>query len=82
MNISELKVYLENLTGQVTFTYNGKDCGIDPISSDTFDVWCADEITKANSINEVMTGNFFDGNALTDIWKSITDLEFQKISKS
>lgn len=30
MKLSEIKTYLSNLTGHVTFEYNGYNCGVDP----------------------------------------------------
>lgn len=76
MTITEVKDYLANLTGHVTFCYNGYDCGIDPLATDEFSMWYdTDEIT-VNSIDKVMNINFFDGKSLKDIWGDITELEF------
>lgn len=71
-----VREFLKNLTGHVTFEYNGNLCGVDPLSSTTFDMWCGTNSMTANSIDEVMATEFFDGKSLTDILDDITDLEY------
>lgn len=71
-----MKEFLGSLTGHVTFKYNDLFCGVDPLSNDTFDMWCGEDSMTANSIDEVMTTKFFDGKSLNDISDDITDLEY------
>lgn len=76
MRTSEIKSYLENLNGQITFTYNGLDCGVDPLAVDEFDIWCGNEMTTMESVDEVLNVKFFDGKALSDILGDVTDVEY------
>lgn len=76
MSITELKKYLIDLVGQVTFYYNGYSCGIDPLAADLFEVWCGDNEETIDSIDEVMDETLFDGRSLKDIWDDVTDVEF------
>lgn len=71
----DIKGHLENLVGAITFEYNGYSCGIDPLSLNKFDMWCGDKSMTADSIEEVMTIKFFDGDALEDILKSATEFD-------
>lgn len=75
MTIANIKKHLKNLTGQITFQYNGKDCGIDPIATDEFDIWYGDKLVTVATVNDVMNIDIFGGKALRDIFNYITDLE-------
>lgn len=76
MTIAEVKNYLAGLTSHIMFEYNGKSCGVDPLSLNKFDMWYGSEGTSVSSINEVMTTKFFDGKSLEEIWDDITELEY------
>lgn len=76
MTSRELKEHLGNLTGCVTFEYNGYSCGVDPISHNDFNMWYGDKEMKANSIDEVMETNFFDGKKLDEIVNNVLYLEW------
>lgn len=76
MSITKLKDYLENLTSHVLFEYNGQSCGVDPLSTNKFEMWYGSNGMTASSIDEVMTTKFFNGKSLTDIWDDITELEY------
>lgn len=76
MTLVEVKAYLANLTGHVTFNYNGYYCGIDPLAQNKFDLWCGSDETTVNSIDEVVTAKFFDGKSLEDIWNDVENLDF------
>lgn len=75
MTITEIKDYLANLNGHVTFCYNGYNCGIDPLATDEFDIWYGNDEMTVNSVDKVMTVNFFDGKSLKEIWNDITELD-------
>ena len=76
MTISEVKKYLSDLIGHITFEYNSYSCGVDPITLNSFDMWYGDNVITVNSIDEVINNNFFDGKSLKDIFDDITELEF------
>lgn len=76
MTISEVKKYLSDLIGHITFEYNGYSCGVDPITLNSFDMWYGDNVITVDSIDEVINNNFFDGKSLKDIFDNITELEF------
>lgn len=75
MKINELKDRIAEIVTQITFTYNGKNCGVDPMSSTEFDMWCGDEFVTVGSIEEVMNTKLFDDKSLADIVDDIYDLE-------
>ena len=47
-----VKEYLGNLTSHIMFEYDGKNCGVDPLSLDKFDMWYGDKSMTAHSIEE------------------------------
>ena len=67
MSLNEIKDYISSLCSHLTFVFHGKSCGIDPISSDHFDMWYGDNAITVTSIEEVMKKPFFDGQSLQDI---------------
>lgn len=67
MTALEIKNYLADLVSHLTFNFNNKDCGIDPLAKDNYEMWCGDNIMTAKSIDEVMNTLFFDGKSLNDI---------------
>jgi hypothetical protein len=75
MKINELKDRIAEIVTQITFTYNGKSCGVDPMSSTEFDMWYGDDFVTVGSIEEVMNTKLFDNKSLTDIFDDIDDLE-------
>lgn len=75
MTITEVKNSLSEIVTQMTFVYNGKDCGIDPISITEFDMWYGEDFITVNSIDKVMNTALFDGKMLSDIVDDVEDLE-------
>lgn len=75
MKINEIRDRIAEIVTQITFTYNGKNCGVDPMSSTEFDMWYGDELLTASSIEEVMSTKLFDDKSLADIVDDIEDLE-------
>lgn len=73
MTAEDIREHLGNLIGAITFEYNGKNCGIDPLSLNKFVMWYGDDETVAESVDEVMSIDFFDGNCLEEI---IEDAEY------
>ena len=76
MTISKVKNYLSNLTGHITFEYNGHSCGIDPLALNSFDMWYDNDEATVDSVDEVLYNKFFDGKSLTEIWNDVTELDF------
>lgn len=72
MMAEKIKNRLKELCSHMTFEYNGKDCGVDPISHAEFVMWCGDKDTTVKSIDEVMAKPFFDGKSLSEIAEVIT----------
>mgnify|MGYP004494292823 FL=1 len=75
MRASDLKERINSLCTEILFTYNGKDCGVDPFNEKHFDMWYGEDYIEADSIYEVMEYPFFDGKALKDIVNQIEDVE-------
>ena len=71
MTALEIKDYVGSLVSHITFTYNNKDCGVDPFKKDCFDMWCGEDTMTAKSIDEVMETPFFDGKSLNEIASKI-----------
>ena len=75
MKINEIRDRIAEIVTQITFTYNGKNCGVDPMSSTEFDMWYGDDLITVGSIEEVMSSKLFDDKSLSDIVEDIEDLE-------
>ena len=75
MKIDEIRDRIAEIVTQITFNYNVKNCGVDPMSSTEFDMWYGDELLTASSIEEVMSTKLFDDKSLADIVDDIEDLE-------
>lgn len=67
MSADEFKDYVGSLISYVGFDFQGKDCGVDPLSLNDFEMKCGDDFMTARSIDEVMTTCFFDGHSLNEI---------------
>ena len=76
MTAEDIREHLGNLIGAITFEYNGKNCGIDPFSLNKFVMWYGDDETVAESVDEVMSIDFFDGNCLEEIIEDAEDFEY------
>ena len=76
MRVEKLKEIILSNFSHILFTYNGKNCGIDPLGVSNFDVWCGDNNVNVDSIDKVTTVPIFDGKSLTEIISSITDFEY------
>ncbi len=75
MKAKEIRDRIAEITTQITFSYNGKKCGIDPMSSTDFDIWYGDTLIQVNNVDEVMSTPIFNGKALSDIINNIAELE-------
>lgn len=76
MTAEDIREHLRNLIGAITFEYNGKNCGIDPLSLNKFVMWYGDDETVAESVDEVISIDFFDGNCLEEIIEDAEDFEY------
>lgn len=81
MKLSEIKHYITDLIGHVTFEYNGYNCGIDPFSHDSYDIWYGEESANVDSIDKVMNLKFFNGKSLSDIWDDVTEVCFFNLKR-
>lgn len=67
MTAEDIREHLGNLIGAITFEYNGKNCGIDPLSLNKFVMWYGDDETVAESVDEVMSIDFL----METVWKKL-----------
>ncbi len=67
MTALEVKNYIETLCSHLTFKFNSKNCGIDPLAVDNFEMWYGEKTMTVKSIDEVMNTAFFDGKTLNEI---------------
>lgn len=68
--------YIESLVSHIYFTYNGKDCVVDPFNAHCFILVYGDFETECKNIDEVKNGKYFDGKSLSEIFDDITDIEY------
>ncbi len=73
---TEIRKRLLEFCGIMAFRYHGMDCDIDPFNPSFFHVACNGTETDVNSIDEVMSGQLFDGACLNDIAEEIDILEW------
>lgn len=71
MNAEKIKNRIGEICTHFLFEYNGKDCGVDPLSKNEFDMWYDKDFHVAKSIDEVMTHPMFDNKSLEDICDKI-----------
>jgi hypothetical protein len=67
MKAKQIEERLAEMASHFTFDYNGKTCGVDPLSRTRYEMWYGDTDMTASSLDEVMTTPFFNGKSLTDI---------------
>ncbi|MFV0344218.1 MAG: hypothetical protein ACK5JH_15250 [Anaerocolumna sp.] len=75
-SIKELHEILIDSFSHVTFTYNGKRCGIDPMAKDDFDVWYGEDLAKAHNIEEISSQRIYNGKSLEEIITEVTDFDY------
>ena len=71
----DVKKHIGSLCSHITFEWNNKECGIDPLALDEFDMWYGEKTMTAKSIEEVMTADFFDGYSLENILDDAINIE-------
>lgn len=76
MTADKIKKRISEICSHFTFLYNGKSCGVDPLSPDSFDMWCDDMDINVNNIDDVMDSAFFDGKSLSEIAGKIEIIDF------
>lgn len=75
MKTTALKNRIALLETHILFDYNGKSCGIDPITLNQIDLWYGDNAVTVNSVDNAMQTPLFDGKSLADICDSIQNIE-------
>lgn len=67
MEPEALKKLITTNWSHILFTYKDKECGIDPFSLNSFDMWYGDELENFTSLDDLMSRRLFDGKSLSDI---------------
>lgn len=75
MSAADIRKYLESLCSHLLFDFEGKSCGVDPLASDHFDMWCGWDTITVKSVDEVMNSNLFNGHTLLEIADKIENIE-------
>ncbi|MBR6887073.1 MAG: hypothetical protein IKN16_01340 [Selenomonadaceae bacterium] len=70
MTATELKEQIEKMNSHVLFDYDGKNCGVDPITKNEIAMWFGGEYLTAR-LEEVMQIKLFAGKSLNDIASEI-----------
>lgn len=76
MTLKHFKNHLNQLIGAILFDYKGHSCGVDPISKTKYHIWCSDEISTVQSIDDVLTTDIFEGKPLIDIFEECVDFDY------
>ena len=76
MNINDFKKHINSLTSHILFDFNGKECGIDPLSKNKFDVWYGENLQTVQSVHDVMSIPIFDGQSLTQVFDKIDKIDY------
>lgn len=76
MKAIDIKNRICEIASHFTFTYNGKNCGVDPFSTDKFEMWCGENEQTVHNIDDVMDSKFFDGKSLNEIANEIIIVDF------
>lgn len=76
MNTSK-QIYnrLLEMCTHILFDYNGHNCGIDPLSKTTIDMWYGDIACTVSSVDEAMNYPLFNGKTINEISEDIKNLE-------
>lgn len=75
MTVQSIKKRISECVTAIEFDYKGVHGGVDPFSSNDFDLWYGDNCIKVNSVNEVMSEKFFDDKCLSEILEDIENIE-------
>lgn len=69
----KLRNRISSLCTHILFEYEGRNCGIDPISKKEIDVWFGDDFMTCRSVDEVMSAPVFGGKSLGEISEEVTE---------
>lgn len=72
----QIKQRLSEMCSHLTFRYLGKDCGVDPINRNCFEMWCGDQNHTATSISEVIDIPFFSEKSISEICDQIEIIDW------
>lgn len=75
MSANEIRKYVESMCSHLTFEFEGKTCGVDPLAPDYFDMWCGEDVMTAKTVDEVMRVPFFNRQSLEKIVNKIENVE-------
>lgn len=75
MTVTQLRRRILDMTDDVCFAHNGRDCCINPHNDKCIDVGYNGVVTQCQSIDDVFTVPIFDGKPLRDICGEITLLK-------
>ena len=76
MNMNEFKKHINSLTSHILFNFNDKDCGVDPLSRNNFEVWYGEELRTVQNVDEVMAVPIFNGQSLTQVFDKIKNIDY------
>lgn len=76
MNIDDFQQQIESIETHILFDFNGKSCGVDPLSKTEYDVWCGTDYETVDSAEKVMSVPIFDGQSLSDVFDRIKNIDY------
>lgn len=75
-SLTEVRTYLKDLVGHVTFDYNGRHCGVEPLWKNEFEMWYGNDYIVVKNIDDVFNKPFFNGKTLNDIWSDVINIDY------
>lgn len=74
MTYRELYNVIDDCCNDITFSYNGQKCGIEPEVKDyqkTFHTWYGNNYKDYMSADDALTDPFFSGKSIKDIYDTL-----------
>lgn len=71
-NIEDVKNRLADMESHFLFDYDGKRCGVDPISRNKYNLWFGEKHSYVTSAEAVFEVPFWGGKRLPEIYDTIT----------
>ena len=75
-DINDVIDRLENLENHFLFTYQGRKCGIDPISKTHYDMWFGETSASAKSVEDAFSSKIWGGKDLSQIFDIIEIISY------
>lgn len=72
----DIRDRLAGLENHFLFSYRGRDCGVDPIAKNKYNIWFGNKHSHVDTIDAVFEVPFWGGKKITDIFEDISIIEY------